>query len=574
MKHNIFLAGLTILLLASSCSKQMNYKEYNIYDKDYIAQTFSNVGGFLTDIYNTMEYDFGNYSSGAMLGSSTDESEFSILGNGINDFYNGGWSPTNPKSSTWTAMYKGIASCNTYLTEMTGLKFEELELNKDYIQQMYRYEHYPYEVRAMRAYFYFCLVRQYGGVPIVKEGLSAEEVNSLPRSTADEVFQYIISECDAIKDLIIEDYTNLGDYAVGTAETGRIDKLGVLAIKARTALYWASPLFNPSNDKERWHKAATYTKELLDACAARKMDLTANYFDLWDTNNYATTAINKEIVFARRYFSSSSGDNVAETNNYPIGIEGGKGGNCPTQNLVDAYCMKNGKAITDPTSGYDPANPYVNRDPRFEMTVAYNGSQWPTYSGAPLLETFIGGANGQPIASATTTGYYLRKLLHGSISLASSSKYKQDNHTYVLFRLGGIYLDYAEALFKYLGGADKTSSEFPMSAREAASKTRLRVGMPAFEEGMSDAAFWEAYKNERMVELSFEGHRFYDVRRWKEADKYFKEIRKMQITKNADGSFKYEITKSARNWEDKMYLFPIPQTEMQKNPALEQNPGW
>ena len=77
-----------------------------------------------------------------------------------------------------------------------------------------------------------------------------------------------------------------------------------------------------------------------------------------------------------------------------------------------------------------------------------------------------------------------------------------------------------------------------------------------------------------MVELSFEGHRFYDVRRWKEADKYFKEIRKMQITKNADGSFKYEITKSARNWEDKMYLFPIPQTEMQKNPALEQNPGW
>lgn len=571
MKRNIFIIAASILLLASSCAKQMNYKEYVIYDRDYVSQQFSTVGGFVTAVYNAMEYDFGNYSSGAMLASATDESEYSIKGNGIEDFYNGSWGPTNPKQSTWDAMYTGISSANTFLTQMQGLKFEDLELNKDYMQQMYRYNHYAPEVRALRAYLYFCLVRAYGAVPIVKEGMTAEEINSLSRSSSDDVFKYIIDECDAVKDLVIEDYSNLGDYALGVAETGRIDKLGVLAVKARAALYWASPLFNPTNDATRWQNAAKYYKELVAACEARGMKLTKNYQDIWDTNNYATASITQEILFSRRV---NGANNTVEGYNYPVGLEGAKGGNCPTQNLVDAYCMLNGKAIDAAGSGYDPANPYANRDPRFALTVAYNGCQWPTFSGAPLLETFTGGKNGLPLTGATTTGYYLRKLCHGSIDLSANSKYKSDFHTYVLFRMGGIYLDYAECVFNALGGADATSSDFPVSARELASKTRVRAGLPEFETGLSKNAFWEAYKNERMVELAFEGHRFFDVRRWKEAPKYFTEIRKMQVTKNADGTFKYDVVSSSRKWDDKMYLFPIPQSENQKNPNLGQNPGW
>ena len=113
-----------------------------------------------------------------------------------------------------------------------------------------------------------------------------------------------------------------------------------------------------------------------------------------------------------------------------------------------------------------------------------------------------------------------------------------------------------------------------MSARELASKTRVRAGMPELPAGLSNDAFWTKYKNERMVELAFEGYRFWDVRRWKEADKYFNEITEMKITKNADGSFSYKRNTVNRQWNDKMYLFPIPQTEVMKNTNLEQNPGW
>ena len=572
MKHKIFLIGLAALGLVS-CSEQMNYKEYNIYDKDYISQTFENVGGFMTDIYNSIEYDYGNYSSGAMLASATDESEYSILGNAIEDFYNGGWSASNPKSSTWSNLYTGIATCNTVLREMQGLTFDDLVLNKDYKQQMYRYEHYQYEARALRAYFYFCLARQYGDIPVVNENNTVTETNTLSRTSADEVFQFIISECNDIQDKIIEDYTDLGDYALGSVETGRVDKIFVLAVKARAALYWASPLFNSSNDKERWHNAAKYSKELIDACTARGKDLTKTYSDLWATLNYTTPAITQEIIFARRYYSSSSGDHLVESYNYPVGIENGNGGNCPTQNLVDAYCMLNGKAIDEAGSGYNENDPYTGRDPRLAATVAVNGDKWPTSLGI-ALETYVGGTNGQPLSGATTTGYYLKKLCHGEISIASSSKLANNLHSYVLFRLGGVYLDYAEAVFKYLGSADATSSEFPMSAREAASKTRVRAGLPAFETGLSTDAFWTKYKAERQVELAFEGHRFWDVRRWKEADKYFKTITEMEITKASDGSLKYTRKNVSRQWDDKMYLFPIPQSELMKNTNLTQNPGW
>jgi len=580
MKHNIIFTSLCVAgLLLSACSEQMNYNEYNIYDKDYISSNFDNVGGFLTGMYNTVEYDFGNYSSGAMLASASDESEYSIMGNAIEDFYNGAWSPSNAKSTTWTNMYEGIAICNDFLTEMQGLKFEELELNKDYTQQMHRYENYKYEARFMRAFFYFTLARQYGDVPMVEPGMTAEEINSLSRTSSDEVFKFVISECNDIKDLIIENYSELGDYALSTEETGRADKLTVLALRAKAALYWASPLFNSDNDASRWKDAATYCKELVEEAEKEGKGLCSNYDDLWATDNYTTASITKEIIFARRYYSTSSsdganGDRLVETNNYPVGIEGGSGGNCPTQNLVDAYDMLNGKAIDEEGSGYDAQNPYEGRDPRLALTVATNGSQWPLYSGAPVLQTYEGGANGQPVSGATTTGYYLKKLCHGEISLADNSKLKRNFHSYVIFRLGGAYLDYAEAVFNHLGSADATSSEFPVSARELASKTRVRAGMPEFEQGLSKDAFWEKYKKERMVELAFEGHRFWDVRRWKEADKYFTSIDRMNITKNSDNSYTYNRETVSRRWDDKMYLFPIPQTEIMKNSNLTQNPGW
>lgn len=575
MKSNVVCGVLTALALAS-CGDKMDYNEYNIYDKDYIVTTFAKVGGFMTDIYNHADYDFGQSYGGAVLGSATDESEFSHAGNSIEDFYNGGWSATNAKSGTWTSMFEGINICNHVLGEMQGLKFDDLKLNADYENQMYRYNNYQWECRFWRAYFYFNLVRQYGGVPLIRQTTSAQEINRMSRNTADEVFQYIFDECDVVKQNIIKDYANLGNFQITPAETGRVNDLAAMALKARAALYWASPLFNTAGDKERYRVAAKYCKELIDACTVRNMGLTSSYANLWAADNWSKEDISKEIIFGRRIYGSGTNgtSNTFEGYNYPIGIEGGNGGNCPTQNLVDAYDMKaTGLSINEVGSGYDAANPYAGRDPRFEATVAKNGDVWPTSYKTPL-ETYEGGKNGAPINGATPTGYYVKKYCHGNLDLRANSKLKVDQHTWITFRLGEFYLNYAEAVFRYLGSAAATTAEFPMSALEAANKTRRRAGMPALPGNMDAATFWTRYCNERFVELAFEGHRFWDVRRWKEADKYFKSITEMKLTKNADGSISYTRNTVSRRWDDKMYLFPIPQTERLKNPNLTQNAGW
>ena len=575
-KINKIVIGTTAMLTLASCSDRMEYKEYNVYDKDYITQNFTRIGGFMTNLYNMVDYDFGNFSSGAMLASASDESEYSQMGNAIEDFYNGAWSPSNAKESLpsgWTKMYQGITTANVFLDEFQDATFEELMLNTDYSAQMHRYRNYQYEARFMRAYYYFNLVKAYGGVPLIDHVMTAEEVNQLSRSSADEIFKFIIAECDDIKDKIVENYSDLGQYALDTEETGRADRLAVLALKARAALYWASPLFNSAGDTERWHQAALYTKQLLDACEARGKGLAANYGDLWSARAYNAANIAKEVIFGRRYNSSSAGDHVVEGYNYPVGIEGGMGGNCPTQNLVDAYDMKNGLPIGDADSGYDEANPYDNRDPRLAVTIAKNGDVWPTYQTA-ALQIWQGGANGEPQTNASPTGYYLKKLCNGSISLASNSTVQNATHMWLTFRMGEFYLNYAEAVFRYLGSADATSSELPMSALEATNMTRQRAGVGLLPTGMDNATFWTRYQKERMVELAFEGHRFWDVRRWKEADKFLTSITEMKLTRNADGTITYTRKNVARQWSEKMYLFPIPQAECIKNPNLTQNTGW
>lgn len=569
MKLNKLFYGILCMAALSSCSDKMDYHEYTNYDEDYVKKTFGDVGGLITDIYLGLDTDFGNYS-GAILGSASDEAEYAYTGNQIVDFYNGAWSPTNAKNSMWTSCYKQIANCNRYLTKFTGLTFPNLELLPDYKQEMFRYNNYQYEVRFLRAYFYFNLARQYGAVPFVEEGMINDEINSLSRTPANEIFNFIISECDAIKDLIIEDYEKLGDMALPDepAETGRIDRLTVLALKARTALYAASPLFNTGNDKELWHRAATANKELIDECVANGMKLTSDYQLLWSVKNYEDAK--DEMIYGRR---ANSTTNSFEKYNFPIGLENCSGGNCPTQTLVDAYEMQaTGLRYDQVGSGYDENNPYAGRDPRFALTIATNGDTWPNWNTTPL-QTYQGGANGEPLSGATPTGYYLKKYCQGSLITATSGA-STAYHTWITFRLGEFYLNYAEAVYNYLGSPYATDSEFTMSAAEALNKTRVRAGMPTVPTTLSNDEFWTKYQNERMVELAFEGHRFWDVRRWKEGDKHFSSIDQMKITLNADGSFTYTRQTVNRQWDDKMYFFPIPQTEKTKNPNLGQNPGW
>lgn len=574
----IFSAVAVGLLALASCTDQMNYNEYYVYDRDYMTQEFGRVEGFLTTAYNEMDYDYGGYYSNALMASATDESEYAYNGNSIEDLYNGALNPTNSHATFWTSSLKGIAYCNLFLDEFADEKFTNYEYNDDYAQQMFKYKNMRWEARFLRAYYYFRLVRQYNGAPLYCHNIPADDLNRLPMSSADKVFDFIKASCDSIKDSIVVDYTNLGDMAItGQIETGRANQLAVLALKARAALYHASPLFNQNNEAELWHQAALATKELVDSAEKQGKALAATYDCLWAANNYTDKKATQEILFYR----SVADANTLEKANFPVGLEGCNGGNCPTQDLVDAYEMQStGKGIKEEGSGYDAQNPYTGRDPRFELTICHNETKrWPNWASEPIY-TYQGGANALPLNGGTPTGYYLKKLLNAAIDTRPATANTM-KHSWVIFRMGEAYLNYAEAVFQYFksqgrsDAADATSAEFPVSARELASKTRLRSKMKAMPAGMSNADFWAKYQNERRVELAFEGHRFWDVRRWKEGAKYFSKITEMHITKNEDGTYTYTPKTVNRVWDEKFNFFPIPQSDIMKNPNLDQSiTGW
>lgn len=555
---NIFVS-LVFLILFTNCSDQMDYGEYANYDKDDVASSFSRVNNFVTNIYGKLDSGFYPYGD-AMLASACDEAEYAWSHSSIHDFYNGAWSSTNAKSDVWSNSYWAIRAVNRYLRDFSNLTFDDFKYNQDYKEQIERYNRYKYEVRFLRAYFYFNLVRQYGDVPFTEDVLTETEANSLSRTPKAQIFDYIVSECDAIANELPVSYQN-----VTYKETGRITRITVLALKARALLYKASPLFtNGTDNTEYWKEAAIANKAVIDACAEAGIKL-GKYTDLWGANNWKAS----EVIFARKLGKSRT----LESLNFPIGVEGGNSGNCPTQTLVDAYEMKTtGKLWNEAGSGYDVTKPYANRDPRLGYTIACNGDQWP-YT---VLETYIGGANALPISGGTPTGYYLKKYMDLTVSLNPNNLLDKP-HAWITYRLGEFYLNYAEAMFRYLKSADATdaSNNLNMSACDAVNVIRKRsdVNVLALPAGLSNEAFEKKYMNERMVELAFEGHRFWDVRRWKKGE-VLKQIEVMTISKNADDSFTYIRSSKKRNWSEKMYWFPIPNTEMMINPNLVQNPGW
>jgi hypothetical protein len=540
MKIKNILSLTAVAVTLASCGDKMDYKEYSVYDEDYIKTTFDRAAGLVTSVYNDLDSDFGNFS-GALLASATDESVYSHSGNAIEKFYDGGWNATNNNdASAWTKCWRGISYANLFLDKFKDETFKDYLTDLDYKQELAQFQNLQYEARFLRAYYYFRLVRMFGGVPLITTAMDANEANVQPRKSSDEIFQFINSECDAIKDLIVKDYANLGNMQLKSKnETGRANNLAVLALKARAALYYASPLFNPSNDKERWHQAALANKAVIDECKSRGMKLSADYASLFQKDNWTNT---EECIFVRRISSST---NTFEKYNFPIGLENAGGGNCPTQNLVEAY---------------EPG------DIRLAATVAMNGEQWPNET----LETFVGGANGMPIAYATPTGYYLKKYVNKSLTIGAKNA-TTERHHWVIFRLAEFYLNYAEA---YLN--DDNKSGLTMTATQAINTVRKRAGLSDLTDAQTTL---DACEKERFVELAFEGHRFYDLRRWKKAgDAKYRTIKTMYITKNDDGSFKEEVKTDATTrayWDDKMYLFPIAQSEILKSGGvLTQNPGW
>lgn len=561
MKKILFCAYLLVSLIISGCKKNIDESllhQGGEITEDQLLQNFLYVKGFLDNIYNTLgagtvsaDSRFNLDSSGAMLASASDEAVNSNLNSPVYTLVNGTWAPSRTFDDGYANYYAGIRKTNVFLEDISKGEIKPLNaiLTVDSLRKRWRGEAY-----FLRAFFHFELIKRYGAIVLATKVYNRQDDLNLPKNTFDECVNQVAKDCDSAIAGLPQwntDYNGSAD----TKEIGRATKIAAMALKSRMYLYAASPLFNTSGDLAKWQLAANSAKSVIDL---NKAQLIASYANVF---NFSTAAYNSEVIFA----TQANNLNTIEAFNAPVSFDGGLGRTNPTQEMVDAFEMANGKLITDPTSGYSENNPYAGRDPRLTLTVFYNGSLFKTLK----VQTFTGGKDGpNQNVNATKTGYYMKKFL------SENARWNQVSNAmvrrpWVLIRYAEILLNYAEALNEAQGPMPAVYSHVNM--------VRSRAGIADLPPGLTQAQMRARIHNERRVELCFEEHRFYDVRRWKEGELFFnKPVTGMNITADAAGNVisyqRFQV--QPRVFQAKHYFFPFPQAQVDLQTNLKQNTGW
>jgi len=553
-KINIALINLIVfsLLGVTSCNF-LDYDESVGYsDQDKVYETFSRAEQSLTNVYSYLDTDFGSID-GAMRDCATDDAQYVWSDCSVHIFIDGRWSPRKTIDTKW-GLYDGIRAANQFILNMKKANYDKYKWNADYDGWKDKSQYWISEARVIRSLLLFKLAKRYGSIPLATDIYTTSNVNDLHKSSFDDVVKYIVSECDSAALILPVSY----DGVTG-AQTGRITKGAAIALKARTLLYAASPLFS-DNNQEKWIKAAIAAKEVIDLGVYSIEDEDV-------VNNIQA----KGLILSRR----TSASTAFEKKNFPISFDKGNTGTCPSENLVEAFQTVNGYDVKLTSNGwscddpkFDPEYPYANRDKRFYKTVLYNGATFKN----KVLECYEDGTEGLPLEGASKTGYYLKKYIMENVDLSPVEK--PVTHNWVIFRYAEILLNYAEAMNEAYG-ADYTDDNFTMSALEAINKIRFRAGVPNISSGKSKDEFRTLVQRERRVEFAFENQRFWDLRRWK-IGKQTENINGVDIVKAEDGTLSYSLkTLESRLWNDKYYLYPIPMSEIYKNTNLKpQNPLW
>ncbi len=539
------------------------------------------VEAYLNTAYNNIPSYFYAYHFWAMMAGICDEakdSDSGVEGGVMASSFNVGnlTATSNPLEIVANA---GVVGNSRYVTFWKGIREVNIflsYLDKANIPSDKNRNRFTAEAKLLRAFYYLELIKQFGPMPITEVPFTpTTDYTKLVRPTFQASADFIVKDCDdalATADLPLR--------IADESERGRFTQAIAYAIKSQVLLYNASPLWNPTNDAAKWQAASKASKAALDALTANGnyalYPLYGEYFEL--TSDINSAPKDRETIFERP--GSPSAATFTTTNTIPR-KNGFKAGSCPSQELVDAYGMvatgepailgysdeDHLQPILNPGSGYDPANPYVGRDPRFAATVWFNGAMYDNVATRIVpIESFVGGLDGllRTNRKNTHTGYYLRKFINPKlqIGVAQTSRWKK-------FRLGELYLNYAEAENEAVGATPEVYN--------AVNATRKRAGMPNLKAGLSKDAMRERIRNERQVELAIEEHRFYDVRRWKILDKTDKLVTGMEITKVGTGfTYKRFVTERRNAWMDKFRLFPLPQGEVNNIPDFNtnQNPGW
>ena len=564
----------SLLLFVTSCNKDL----LNITPTTGVSgQTlFSDpnlIEAYVNNNYRDLDYGFYNcHWQAFMLAGATDEtlsayesySGVNVInkgqldktpsGGGFTGFFDGN---AYPRQQTWANNYNYISQCNSLFENINNVQGLSIADKNRLVGEM----------KTLRAWRYFQLVRHYNGVPLITKTFGLSDKFDAARNSADECFQFIIKDLDSAIALL----------PAVAANKGKIDQGIAMAIKSRVLLTYASPLFNSSNDVTRWQKAADAAKAV--------MDLTRYSLVPW--TSYKSMFIKYDPANTENIFVSINQAGIASEghqDNYPWPgltfeyciMPFSRGGNImytPTQQLVDSYETTDGKAITDPSSIYDPKNPYTNRDPRFDIDILHQGSKL-------NLSTidFINPSGVDFNQNQTVTGYLLGKFVDPAVydATALTLGAGQGNQPWIHLRYAEILLNYAEAINEAQG---------PENANDAINLIRTRAGMPVLPAGLNQAVMRLRIQNERKVELSFEEHRFWDVRRWKIAS-ITNNITAMGVSITKDGSntlqYNYMVPNTGGNldydpvrfFKEANYFFPIPLSEIAADPNLTQNPGY
>ena len=599
------------LLAISSCDDMFEPAKENFRQLDDMANESDYAHGLLMYGYGSLPY---------IRTTQTDVATDDAVSNAKSNAYMeiaayGSWQSDNDPLSQWVGCKGGIQYVNLFLTIVDKTKWAPSAESK---QQMF-IDRLSGEAYGLRALLYYYLLQAHGGyaddgilygVPLLTQPEDGSSDFNQPRATFAECIKQCFADCDkalsllpmTYEDIFSDDeipakYRELGanyssfNLVFGNKSEGLISGKIVEAVKAQIALLAASPAFREQSGVSSAEAATLCANVLKRIGGLEGFDPTGN---IWYKNSSKLGPGSAEMpeILWRESREDGHNNSSQEGENYPPSLYG-TGRVNPSQNLVDAFPMRNGLPITDPASGYNPQDPYVNRDPRLNDYVIYNGS---TFRRIDVITGNYPNSKGEYLDNrnnkdnySTRTGYYLKKLLRDDVSPTASGSEIKQWHIYPRIRYTEIFLAFAEAANDAWGpkgdptGIGFTAYDVIKAIRERAGLGTNEIGQPLpegdayLEECAGDQTkMTNLIRNERRIELCFENKRFWDLRRWMLP--LNETIRGMQIDRDDEtGALTYTIIPDIEKREfDNSYQWygPIPKSEVLKWSNLKQNRGW
>jgi len=552
MKKIYMLIGVVLILLTDlSCKKVLDLTPQSSYSTTTVWTDPNLIQVYVNEVYKESVYAFKDGGFG--WGSQTDELYSNFNWCSENVYVQGLATPDNQNSSfplnysstlnDWTTLYSTISKENLFFQNIG---------QADTVGYGPQLTNLKGEVHFLRALCYFELLKRFGGVPLITKVFTIDDKSfNAARATWDETRDFILADIAAAAAVLPKTYTN-------SADDGKATLGAALALKSRLLLYAASPEYNTTNDITRWQSAADAAKAVMD------MGTYSLYGNASTYNHIFIDFFNPEVIFSRVYNGTNYEDryNTLYRDLSPNGYNGYSAYNVLEQ-MVEDFDMKDGTAFSW-SNPVEAANPYANRDPRFGVDVLYNGAPFQGRN----AQFYEGGLDSKESTlspwNASKTGYTIHKMVDDTYNFNIQA---YSSCQWVAFRYSEILLNYAEAEAEL--GNMATALTYVNMIRE-------RVGMPdVTAAGQTDLI--NKIRHERRIELCFEGHRFFDLRRWGIAQSGNGNGLGIIITptSSANTSFTYKVdTMQVRTWQQGFNLYPIPRKELEDDPALKQNPGY